>query len=68
MRGRMNSKKGKHVGTSKDVVVEDVQKPGVRKKTSGAVYYVWEKFYDEDGRVVWINKVTGKRTLADPYK
>ena len=47
---------------------EDVEKPGARKKTSGAVYYVWEKFHDEDGRVVWINKVNGKRTLVDPYK
>ena len=67
MKDRINSKRGGNVGKSKDVV-EDVEKPDVRKKTSGAVYYVWEKFYDESGRVVWINKVTGKRTLVAPHK
>lgn len=33
----------------------------------GGTYYVWEKFYDEKGNVVWINKITGKRTREDPY-
>ena len=39
---------------------------GKKKKNSGK-YYTWEKFYDEEGRVVWIHADTGKRTRLDPY-
>lgn len=46
--------------TKDDSALESFEKKGGR-------YYVWEKFYDEEGKVVWINKITGKRTREDPY-
>lgn len=44
---------------------EDSSVEGFKK--NGGNYYVWEKFYDEKGKVVWINRITGKRTREDPY-
>ena len=46
-------------------VVEGGENPTPKKKYGN--HLAWEKFYDEEGRAVWIHTVTGKRTLVDPY-